>query len=60
MCFAGHKFEQIVTVEDLNMKPNTSQNVDLNSEFVGIFKGFWLILNNLIFKLFKKLIRNYI
>uniref|UniRef100_A0A915N8S8 Decapping nuclease n=1 Tax=Meloidogyne javanica TaxID=6303 RepID=A0A915N8S8_MELJA len=39
MCFAGHKFEQIVTVEDLNMKPNTSQNVDLNSEFVGIFKA---------------------
>lgn len=36
--YAGYKFEQVVTVEDLGGKPDTSAPVDPNNEFIGMFK----------------------
>lgn len=36
--YAGFKFEQVVTVNDLGEKPDTSAPVDQNNEFIGMFK----------------------
>lgn len=38
MTYGGFKFEQIVTVDDINQKPDTKAPVDQNNEFIGIFK----------------------